>query len=521
MIRNIYVKKLLIILVLSIVAFCICMQSPLDIFSYTGEAGTDSSVYKYIGWMMSEGYVPYRDYFEHKGFLLYFINYVGILISYDYGIWFIELVFMFITVTLVYMIARKFVNQVRSIFIVLLSSIPLYEYLQGGNLSEEYALAFELAALYVFIDFFIYPQKYTDTQKGVGCSKNNLAQILLCSGNSVFDLRVAICGLCFAAVFFIRANMTALWVVFCPMVFIQCIRMRKSCKLINFMISFIIGILVISLPTLVYLGCNDALGDFFHDYWSFSRLYITDDVRASLINKIDSFFTFFNTIWVLLAFVIMGSVIGNKIAKKQSTFFEVGYVFYMVVNLIFICLSGQHFKHYGMTVIPMLIYPYCMMYKHLVSKAGNDAKSEILITGYLLINCVIPSWSNICQSVAEDVLVEDSIYTNEAIEYIKEHTTEEDTISVYGNKDIIYNLSRRRSASKYSYQAPIGTVVDASIMYEYFEDLERTLPKVIVWQKDRIKGTIWAEKMNDFLQDNHYILVIDDSLALYEYDVNE
>ena len=53
------------------------------------------------------------------------------------------------------------------------------------------------------------------------------------------------------------------------------------------------------------------------------------------------------------------------------------------------------------------------------------------------------------------------------------------TRSVFGNKDIIYLLCDKRSASKYSYQFPI---IEArrGIYQEYLEDIRKNTPKMVV-----------------------------------------
>ena len=59
--------------------------------------GVDSSVFRTIALQMDEGIMPYRDTFDHKGPLLYLINYVGMKISFNNGIWFIEFISFFVT----------------------------------------------------------------------------------------------------------------------------------------------------------------------------------------------------------------------------------------------------------------------------------------------------------------------------------------------------------------------------------------------------------------------------------------
>lgn len=502
--KNIFHKNLnlLIFASLFLLAFLLCMLSPMSPFGYTGLTNTDSSVYKYIGWMMAEGHVPYRDFFEHKGFLLYFFNYIGVALSYNYGVWFVELVLLFIAITFIYLLARKFNNRIYSLFVTILTITPMYLYFSGGNLSEEYALPFEIVALFIFFDYFMKPEKY---------ERSHSSKIL-----SYLNFNVIVCGCCFSCVFFIRANMCSLWVIFCIMVLIQCIHKKQFQALGKFIVSFIVGMLIISLPIFIYLAAHGALNNFFSDYLYFSKLYISHETRASSLNKVRAFFTFLNNTSVLLTFVIIFASIIHKVRNKQNAFFDCGYVAYMILNLIFICISGQTFMHYGMTLIPMYIYPYSIMCRYLSSDKQRELKINVLVVAYLAVTLLLPDWINLCENATVKVLSGASPYTDSAIEYIKANTSPEDRISVFGNKSIIYNLSQRKSASRYSYQAPIGTIVNPDIMDEYFEELQETLPPIIVWQTDRISSGPDADRMHAFLEQNEYVLIIDDTLALYE-----
>ena len=71
---------------------------------------TDSSVFFAMGRGMRAGKVVYRDLFDHKGWYLYFINYLGALISEStsIGIWFVEVCFAFADVLLCFKTARVY-----------------------------------------------------------------------------------------------------------------------------------------------------------------------------------------------------------------------------------------------------------------------------------------------------------------------------------------------------------------------------------------------------------------------------
>ena len=80
------------------------------------------------------------------------------------------------------------------------------------------------------------------------------------------------------------------------------------------------------------------------------------------------------------------------------------------------------------------------------------------------------------------------------LEYIEQYTDEDDPIAIYGNRDSILYLSKRKSVSKYSYQSPIASF-DQSILDSYFNDIETEKPKLVI-----ISGTRWGLEMTDIAE---------------------
>lgn len=176
-------ENIFIFLFLFILAWLFLLQSPLSIIG-DGETGIDSSVFKTVALYMQSGFMPYKDVFDHKGPLIYIINYIGNIINYFNGVWYIELLFLTVTFTSIYKIAHIFTSSFNSILTVLLSSTPLFLFLEGGNFTEEYAMTFISVSLFIFIDYF--------------------------QNNVINKKRLIICGICFASVLMLRPNMIAL-----------------------------------------------------------------------------------------------------------------------------------------------------------------------------------------------------------------------------------------------------------------------------------------------------------------------
>jgi len=135
------------------------MKSGFNYFNTDYPLETDGTVFNCIGWLMKQGYVPYRDIFDHKGLFLYFLQYIGALIGKYKGIYVIEVLFITASVFLTYKILRKFTNKKLAIFSILII-FARYTVCGYGNCCEEFSILFQIIALYFFLDFFEKPSKY-------------------------------------------------------------------------------------------------------------------------------------------------------------------------------------------------------------------------------------------------------------------------------------------------------------------------------------------------------------------------
>ncbi len=458
------IYRILIILCLGLTALIILMMSPLNPFCL-GDSEVDSSVFKYVALAMSRGQMPYRDTFDHKGPLLYILEYVGMLLTYYRGVWLIEFVFMTVFLGLMYLTARVFCGRFASFALVILCISPMRTFFAGGNLSEEYALVFIAAALYIFIDYFL--------------------------NNRISRIRLFICGLCLGAVLMLRYNMAAIWVVFCIAVLIKCIR-DHSREWFSFLIWFVAGMAVVILPLLVWLFANGALGDFFRNYILFNLKYTTDETRASMQNRIGTLGIFLENSLVLGSIVINIFMIFRV---KNQRLFHGAYLIAMFLSLVMVSMSGQVYWHYGMILIPLLTYPFAWLFGSCLDKsdAGKICMAVFLAT------LVYPNWETIGYQAATmlqkfaDHETEVSPEVNTVLDLIVENTNEGDPIQVIGNQDIWYVRSGHLSASKYSYQDPIA-FIDGEIQEEFQTDLKEKLPKVVIMTGDYEELFVTAEK---------------------------
>ena len=48
---------------------------------------SDKEIFTYTGWAISKGLVPYRDFFDHKPPLIFFIYFTGLRLGGPWGLW--------------------------------------------------------------------------------------------------------------------------------------------------------------------------------------------------------------------------------------------------------------------------------------------------------------------------------------------------------------------------------------------------------------------------------------------------
>jgi len=107
---------------------------------------SDKEIFTYIGWAMSKGLVPYRDFVDHKPPFIYFVHLAGIAAGGPWGLWVINAGLALLATVLFYNCCRR--HRVPFAWLPpLLFNLMLRDNLisEGINMTREYT-----AFLYIF-----------------------------------------------------------------------------------------------------------------------------------------------------------------------------------------------------------------------------------------------------------------------------------------------------------------------------------------------------------------------------------
>lgn len=436
-----------------------------------GGAPTDSSVFKTIALMMEYGYMPYKDSFDHKGPFLYILNWLGNRISNYRGIWVIEIVAIGLTFFMMYKIARLSCGIVASTITTLTVTSLLFIYYAGGNFTEEYAMPCIAIGIYIFLDYL----------------KNDI----------VSNKRLIVSGICCGIVLLLRPNMISVWIVYCLTIVLVLVSNKRVKDISNLVIWFVVGLAIMIIPTLIWLAANGALDCCFSDYIVFNMKYVaTGGERTLFSSRWNAFLSFCSPIYTI-------SVISTIFRLKcKERAINISYLGYLILTVLLMSMSGMSYEHYGMILVPACVYPISIIFSDLEDVGETRTKRTLLLL--ISIYFVLPPWKDIISTIPS---VYESRNTNNyapitdtVVNRVNEYTDESDLISVYGNWNIVYVLSNRIHATRYSYQYPIGGVMP-EIMDEYMSELQQEMPKAIVIQQGH-----YDENIQEFVDKNDYQL---------------
>ena len=422
------------------IIFCICIALAIGTFlrqyPWTSlPTRTDSSVFLYIGKQMHAGKVPYVDLFDHKGPLLYLIQYLGFSIWKDSvagGVWILELVSFgglgFLMLKLSEYVSKNHENGYLAVVLILIvCALRLY---QGGNYTEEYAMFWIATASLVFYSFF-----KTGTYR---------------------KRSIVILGLSCMAVLLLQWNLVTVWVAFIPVVLFVLIREKRYKEIWQCIVLFLLGMMIILLPILLWAIKKGFLKEMWQCYVLFNISY--SEVSApDLLGYLKLTEKTLLRLWpcVLTALVALICNRKDKLQWMNCWFF--------VVSLILMQINGRESLYYLLVMLPTFVLPATSFFKLLQFRKTdrNDCQHPIIvITACLVLVCALVGFRAVSLTRVHD---DDGV-----VAFLKENTDPDDDVLIIGNYAWPYVAADRSTDNRFFFQWPPVQVSDE--LYDMFID---------------------------------------------------
>ena len=486
-------KKSLVFAALCTIALSLAMLSDWGPWRHR-DGFCDTNVYKYVGQTIREGGMPYRDVFDHKGPLLYVMQAAAGAVNEYRGEWILEVGAITISVFAIYCFARRLKCKPVQAFLATIAVLtPFYVFYttnDGGHVGGcccLYAMPLVTISLNIFL-------KYFQTSR-------------------IKNLMVWLCGVLCGAALMIRPNLAAVWVAFGIVILVKCIKEKKIRDLVRFIILFILGVLTVIIPLVIWLAANGALADCIEQFIEYNLVYSGE--RGGIAAKVDVFFYLFAQPVLIFSVIYM---IFRLLTTRTKL--DVYFGIFFALNTLTAIMSGFPFPHYGIIAVYGIIYPCAMICTHLPEHTKKNGrwhytKDDALVLVLFLIaiiGAIFPTWSMIIRKDLDTYLGRKEDYNKNSIatvamaNTIQNYTDEDDEIAVYNGNSIIPHVflhSNRRSATRFIFFTQ--TIENFKGMGdEYFNTLEAKKPKIVVAGG---KALFYSERMRDYLTNNGYRIV--------------
>lgn len=431
--------------------FCVCIALSVStlfrLFPGNHRLPTeDSSVFLYIGQQMKAGKVPYLDLFDHKGPVLYYIEYLGVLIAEKNftGVWILEVLNILATAALMLKLGKiaggKRSSIILSVLVVLGASG--WKVWQGGNFTEEYALPWITLAVVIFTVFF---------QTG----QYRRREIFLL-------------GFGFSVVFLLRANMISVWAAWMPIVLILFIKRGKYRDILDCLLYFLGGMALVLIPLLLVAGFSGFLGALWRDYILFNLSYTENALSAS--EHLRLLLTFCRVLWPGAAAVVMTLLLRPKkrLLWANALFFA--------VSLYSVSMSGRGYYHYAIVLLPAFILPLTVLFDITGGlMSGKEPHMDPVHPGVIVLtSLLILAGAFLYRGFSSGEPSQDP-----AVLYIGEHSEKNDDILVLGNSCWYYLEADRKTENRYFYQLPPAEISD-TIYNDFIRELGAKPSKLVL-----------------------------------------
>lgn len=240
------------------VLLCSFSTSPVysSYYSYGGPPdGGDSLHFQTDGLSWLHGQVPYRDFFDHKGPLIFFFNMLGLWLGGGsrYGI--VPLQILSLTIALIFIWKISQLVQKSHLWgwiCIIVSLILMASPYNVGNFVQEYNFPFMVAAMYFMVKYFYDQKQGEHNPRWAFVYGISLGSCLLLQITDALPIGVGIL-----------------------VILVLLIMQRRWQNLGKNLLYGLAGLLVIYLPFVLYFAIQGAFGDFIYASIIFNLGYAT------------------------------------------------------------------------------------------------------------------------------------------------------------------------------------------------------------------------------------------------------
>ena len=464
--KTFFLKKkndLMIGLYVAVYAFILTMEDisfPLS----NGIYYRDGAIYQYIGHLLLNGKQPYADAFDHKGLLLYIINAIGCAISYQWGMWIIDYLFMIGILCFSIKIANKYLSMKMSLLVCTIVYLDFQYNYWIGNTPDYFALFFLIYAFYAVIILF---DEYRFTY-------------------------AFLAGVCTSCCFWLKQTTIAPIVFMCCLYLFNVVCKNKMSLAIKSAAFFLFGMFSLSILICSFFLFNGTWNDMIRDYFMFNFMYSTHEI--SINTCLSVLIQYFGRLSMQLVVVWSTIYVIIVIRKKRSVISNKTFLYSwicLIATVTVLIIPGNPYVQYYLICYPIFIVIISSSFDTVISEISElIKKSSTRISPFILrmVKCTLTL--TILISIAMSTFYTcSSNWTrqekyDEIIPIINQACKKNDTIAVGTPHDCgLYLETGHESATTYPY-IQLMRYEDEEMRNDYNRQIGFALPRLIIWGEE-------------------------------------
>ena len=420
----------------------------------------DSGVFLYMGWRILHGEIPYRDLWDHKPPVIFYVDALGLALANGsrWGVWLIELCSLFIAAYLGFKLVKRAFGASPAVVSLYLWLASLVFVIEGGNLTTEYALPLQFACLWLACGL----------DEPTRRSWRGYAIGLLCG-----------------VIFFTKQNAVGVGIAITLYLVASRLRSGQVSRLIRELLTLLAGALTVSIVVVIYFAANDALPRFWSAAFLYNFAYSSGGLLAGIKSLVLSPFPLLQTGMLQFAIVgygiaLIGWLSGTALVRDHRPLLSIGLIG-LPIEFLLIGLSGRSYAHYTMTLLPILSVfaglTFWVITDHL-SRVGIRRSAIGGFTAGILVVLSLALVRGYYLVASQYARVRDDTL----ISIVEQSTDSSDTVLLWGADTRTNFFSQRRSPTRFSYQYPLyqpGYTTEAMID-EFLDDILQEQPRLIV-----------------------------------------
>lgn len=425
----------------------------------------DSGIFLYFGQQILRGKIPFLDLWDHKPPLIFYVDALGLFIGRGslWGIWNLELLSLSASILSGFLVLRRYYRGFPLTFGIGAGLGSLVFLLEGGNLTEEFSLPLQWAALGLFA---LSERKGWDGYGGT--------------------LRAFGVGALFSLALNFKQTTVGIWLaLFIWLGLSQLFQPRKNLSPGKIIAWACFGAASILAAMAWYFAGHHCLLEFWRTAYEYNFLYsnITLEQRIRALVDMADFFIHTSP---LFPFVFAAWGAGIWMALRKAFHREDLLPFPLAValidlpiELVLISLSGENYHHYFITLIPAMTILAAWGVSQLDRFTLRFPPwQKAFWTLLLILFLFYPTIQNLLAMRQPS----NEITITETVKIIKEETKPGDYVLVWGSQTVVNYLSDRPAPTRFVHQKALfrAGFANRALSDEILNDLKTRTPALII-----------------------------------------